>query len=716
MPQGSSRIRWHSRGVFLATTLLAVSALGGPFLVTRGLIEHGALFLPVVLALLLLLGAPVVRLALAGGRLDQRLAGREALFAPALLVRAALAAVLFAAGARACGWIADMVWLDPGARLVYPARELTQAAASWPMRGDTLAWGAGLMAVACAALVATAARRRLAGLGWIGGWLLWLMVLLFALGLVAGYALPGAGGLAALVARPRLEPLASARLWADAVSCALLAIGAQAGLLTAAGAGLPQRANVGREARILTASIGTVLVVTGLTGLVLLCAVCVRQGVVPAAEHASPELLLIELVPALGRELFTGWPPEWTPTARQITLGWQFMVALGAAFGVTALVGARRWLPDSTRSPAFRAGLLAAAVILAGVGADWWRGVPDAAEPLTKILPALLALMHLTLARRAGPGMRLVSAAFESGRPWVERLNVMLALRVARPLFVAAVPVLALAHRGHSLALAGMAIGFAAVWIGSLHTVPRSRATGLWRAAAGVLVLTALPLLGASAQSWAALEQVLADNDAATLARLRARVEPERAKAAPDSAPPEKLRQDLALALDRPSEPGPRRAHLRQALAVALLLAPEDPELQRLERVMLAADGVRPVRLDEALSEHAAGRPRALREQVSEIVRNLDAPNLRALLAAPDEPPTVDWHIALVADLARAYGTAPPLARDFRQHELRRALTGRSLLRPDASTAAVLLASLGVAATALALALVLGLAPRPDRE
>lgn len=716
-----TRTRWHGRAAFLATTLLAVSALGGPFLVTRGLIAHGALFLPVLLALLALFGAPIVRLALASGQMDNRLAGREALQPMALLIRVALAGALFIVGARACGWIADTLWLHQTAPLAYQSREITQGAAAWSAQGVPYMWGLGLMATASLALALTALRRRLAGLGWVGGWLLWLLVGLFVLGLLAGYALPGAGGLAALVAQPRLAPLITAEFWSDAIGCALLAIGAQAGLVTAAGAGLPQRAQVGREARILVASIGVVLVMAGLTGLVLLCALCAKQGIVPTPDHAAPELMLLELVPALGRDLFPGWPPEYTPNTRQITMAWQFIVALGAAFGVAALLTARRWLPYNWRSPAAKAGYLAAGVVIVCVAADYFRAVPDAVEPVTKVLPALLALLHLTLARRAGPGMRVVSAAFGSGRPWVERLNVTLALQVARPALVIAVPVLAVAHRPHSLALAGMAIAFAVIWIGSLHTTPRARNTSIIRAASALLALAMLPALAANTGLEPVL-QLTEERDSARRTELRREAEAfaTRVDLREDDPRRQRMRIAIATRLEPPPDaaltPAEREAGLDQArdgLAVALLLFPDDPEFQRLERVQLNADGVRAVRLDETLSEHAAGRPQALREQATEIARNLPAPRLRGLLASTTEPPTVEWTIALVADLQQAYGSAPPLVRDFRQYELKRALAGRSLLRPDPLTATVLLACMGLAAVALAFALTLGLAPRP---
>lgn len=717
-----SQSRWHGRAAFLATTLLAVSALGGPFLVTRGLIAHGALFLPVLLVLLFVFGAPIVRLALASGQLDNRIAGRDALQPVAMLIRIALAAVLFLVGARACAWVFALTTHElPAGVAGYQAREISVAASSWTLQtGNLIWWGALSLAVCVIMLVLTGRRKRLAGLGWIGGWLLWILVFLFTLGLFAGYALPGAGALAALVVTPRLAPLATAEFWSDAISIALLAVGAQAGMVTASGMALPQRASVGREARILISSIAMVLVLSGLTGLMLLCALCFKQGVIPTPAHADPALLLLELVPALGVDLFPGWPPEFIPNARQVTLGWHFLVTLGAAFGIAALLSSRRWLPSRWKSPAAKAGYLAAAVIMTGIVLDWYRGVPDAAEPITKVLPLLLALMHLTLARRAGPGMRVVSAAFDSQHAWLQRLNVTLAMRVARPGLLLAVPALALALRPHSLALAGLAIGFGILWIGSLHTTPRVRGTGVVRAAALAVVLAFPALALAASEGWPVALGLLQEPDPARRAQAIDELVALRARASGAAgAPPAELRKLLAQRLEQPPDAalsGADRTRLRDqtrdALRGALLLAPEDIELQRLERLQLQQDNVRTVRLDEALAEHAAGRPQALHEQANDIAHNLPAPNLRRLLAATSEPPTVAWNIALCLDLQEAYGTAPPLVQVFRQHLVRRAVNGRSLLRPDAESGAVLLACLGAAALALALSLALGMSPR----
>lgn len=711
--------RWSGRTAFLATTLLAISALGGPFLVTRGLIEHGALFLPAVLVLFGLIGAPVVRLALASGQLDHNLSGREAMQPLSLLVRLALVAALFGVGTRAVCWILTFSFYS-APDLAYQQREVTEAAASWSsnlLHLPALAYAALVLVAFILLFLFTARRRQLAGLSWIGSWLLFLLLILFALALLAGFAIPGAGAMVSVVASPRLEALLRFEFWADAAACVLLASGAQAGLLASAGEGLPSRAFIGREARILVASMALVLVLAGLAGLALLCGLCARQGVIPGPQHASPTLLLLEIVPALGRDLFPGWPPEYVPSTRQIALAWQYIVAMCSGFGIAALLGTRRWLPRNRTSPAAVAGYAAAALVVVCMAIDSARDIGLTAAPLFTLLPALLCLLHLTFARRAGAGLRVVSAAYGSARPWLERVNITMAMRVARPALVGAVIVLAATMRQYSFTLAGMAAAFALVWLGSL---PRPGRNSMRVAAAGLALLLASPAWAGILPVWVATDEILDQPDPAKR-RDRVRWMEARASAreGDDSEGIEAFRLRIAERIERPPEAAGsteaarlRRDQGRDGLCAALMLAPEDPEFQRLERVLLRLDGVHPVRIDEALSEHAAGRPALLREQCAEIARHLPAPRIRALLGAAPEPATLDWTLALAGDLAAAYGTAPPMTRDFRQYLLRRGLGGRTLLRPDAATGAVLLACLGLAALALAVALALGLAPR----
>lgn len=712
--------RWNGRAAFLATTLLAVSALGGPFLVTRGLIEHGAWFLPALLLLLGVIGAPVVRLALASGQIDHRLSGREAMQPLSLLVRLALAAALFFVGVRAICWILTLTFFEPP-NFAYQSREVTEAAASWSagilwLPGGPHFYAALALALLVAVLLLAARRRQLAGLGWIGAWLLWLMVILFVLALFAGFAMPGAGALVAIIAQPRLEPLVRFEFWADAAACVLLASGAQAGLLASAGEGLPSRAFIGREARILVASMGLALVLAGLAGLVLLCGLCARQGVIPGPEHAAPQLLLLELVPALGQGLFPGWPPEYVPSARQITLAWQYIVALCCGFGVAALLGSRRWLPHDKTSPAALAGYAAAGVVVVCLMIDNFRGVDETLAPLFVLLPALLCLLHLTFARRAGQGLRVVAAAFASARPWLERANILLAMRVARPALVAAVIVLAATLRQHSAALVGMAAAFALVWLGSL---PRPGRSTMRVAAVAAVLIAASPLWAGLVPAWLVAEKyIVGEADPAVRKRFLRSIE---ARATDDSwgsgGSDEEFRKALAERFEKQPEETPeaaalRRDQARDGLQAALLLAPDDAEYQRLERAMLALDGVRPMAISEALAEHAAGRPAPLRAEAAEIARHLPAKELRALLGAETDPATLQWTLALSEDLAQAYGTAPPATRALREHLMGRALAGRSLLRPEAGTGVILLACLALAAAALAASLALGLAPR----
>jgi hypothetical protein len=387
---------------------------------------------------------------------------------------------------------------------------------------------------------------------------------------------------------------------------------------------------------------------------------------------------------------------------------------------VAALLGSRRWLPRNRTSAAAKSGYVASLLVIACIAIDQWRGAAGPA-PIIELLAALLCLLHLTFARRAGAGLRVVSAAYGSARPWLERANIALAMRVARPLLVAAVIVLAATMRQHSFTLAGLAGAFAIVWLGSLPRLPR---TSMRIAVPAVALLLASPLWASFAPPWNWVGEILDEPDAGERqARIQAAEKIASRADRPLPNDKEAVAARLADRIDKPPDgaldpktAALRRDQARDALQAALLLAPDDGEFQRLERALMRLDGVHPVRLDEALSEHAAGRPALLRDQCTEIARHLPAPKLRELLQAPQEPPTLQWTLALADDLAQGYGTAPPLTRDFRQYLLRRALSGRALLRPEPLTGTMLLACMGLAALALAVALALGLAPRAARQ
>ncbi|MCC6464009.1 MAG: hypothetical protein IT463_01565 [Planctomycetes bacterium] len=690
--------RWHSRGAFLGATVAVLALMGAPALVTQALLQHGALFLPALLLVLNVLGGALVRLELATGQLDHQSPGREAVHGLQNLVRVALAAVLLYTAARAGAWVARSL-LDGPPALAYQQLELSAASSSWHGTGAWLLW-AGLP---CAALLTgllwlLARRQRLAGLTWLGRWLLPMVALLLVLGVFVGYVLPGAGPLAAAVAAPRWEAPLTVAFWGDAVATALLSLGAHTGVLVAAGRALPQRAAVGPEARTLVAAVGLLLALGGIAGLLLLCGLCFRQGIVPGPEHASAQLLVLELVPALGQDLFPGWDPAWRPQPQQVALGWQFLVLVGCSFAAAGLLVARRFLPPRPGTGPALAGYVAALLAAGGVGLQWVLGGEMPWLPLLTVLPALIAVLRITLARRSGAGLRLASAAFGSRLPWVERLYMFFTFRVVRPALLAGVLGVALANRSHAVVLATLALAFGAAWVGSLLPPEAIRAPA--RAAAALLAL--LP-----AALWAQAPQDLSTLDAQGRARLRAE-----AFSAAASGRTLQDRETLTAAIraglegDKP--PGVvARDRARDLLAAGLALWPDDAELQRLERQLLLADGLSGVRLEEALAEHEAGRPAPLRELLGTVAASLQGRSVGALLEGADEPVTTRWQLALAADLQRAYGPAGPSARELRQYLLRRATAGKSLLRPDASGGGVLLGSFLAAAAVLAIALAL---------
>jgi hypothetical protein len=698
--------RWHSRGGFLLTTLLVLLVMGAPFLVTRGLLTHGALFLPASACLVMLFGGPLIRLGLAGGRLDESAPGRESVQAVQALIRVVLAGVLLVLGARAAGWIfAEAAFGIPQGTLDYQARELTVSSTAWHDATLPFAWwGIGSVAAVSFVLLLFARRKRLAGLSWIAGWLLAVVIVLMLLGLVVGYSMQGAGALAAAAAPVRLPALWSLGFWGDAAAVAVLAVGAQTGITNAAGRGLPKRAAIGREARILVAGATFVLVLTGLVGLLLLSAVCYRQGIMPEPEHAAPGVMIMEVIPALGADLFQGWPEHLRPSGRQVTLGWCFIIALGCCLGVAAMLGAQRLFPRDWRSPAARFGFVAAAACLAALVVSLAQGTSDAYLPLLTVMPALLAVILVTIARRTGTGMRVVSVAFESSRPWLERLYLTLTFRVVRPLLLLAVLAVALSRREYGVMLAGFAVAFALVWIGTLHSRQRRGDTGMLRAVAGAILVAAPISLMAQAPEQDVFDAMLADADPA-------RREEFEALAAVRRAGGERI--DAAAYREAAftyAETDFNRARL--AGFAAFLLEPAHEDALRLERVLLEHDGVAPFpRLDEAFSDYQAGQPGPLIERLKLIQSRISGKRLGALLVL-DDPPAEELMLALAADLRAAYGSGGLRGRDLRRYLVQRATSGRSLLRPDAGPGVTYLTCMLLSAGLLALALMLGIGRR----
>lgn len=706
-----SSARWHSRAGFLSTTLLALTVMGAPFLVTRGLLEHGALFLPAVLAAMLLLGGPLVRVALATGRLSHRLTGRESLHGVQLLVRITLAIVLLAMAGRAIAWIfAETLFEVPARALEFRAREITSASTAWHLEPTQSFWaGLGVALVLVGVFWLMARRRRLAGLSWIAGWVLALVMLLLVLGLVVGYSLPGAGALAALSAPLLWGTPFTLAFWGDAAAIALLGLGAQTAVVTAAGRGLPKRAHIGREARILVAGISFLTVLGGLVGLLLLCAYCVRVGIVPTVDHAAPGVLLLELVPALGRELFFSWPEAMQPGDRQVTLAWCFLVALACTLGAASLLVSRRLLPQPALSRAAMFGYAAMAPAAGAVLAGWLAGTNDAWLPLATVMPALLAVMHLTLARRGGTDLRVVSNAFHSSRQWLEKVNITFAFQVTRPLLLVAVLAVALSRGEYGLVLAGFAVAFALMWVGSWRPRARSRDTGLLRAVTVASLLCAA-FVPALAQESEADELAVRATDGE--ARALAGFEERYARGEPVNVA--RLQESVARLLAQARDPGlsvQARGNAlkgaRNALACLLLADAEGEESLRLERAVLQEDGLAPFsRLDEALNDAVAGNPQRLKDLLAAVNSRQGGNALRDELAEDRE---LAWLLAAtVRDMRQAYGAGGREAQRLRLHLLQRATQNRTLLKPDPGPGLVYILTMLAAGFALAGAFALG--------
>ena len=714
-----SHARWHSRAGFLMTTLLVLLVMGAPFLVTRGVLTHGALFLPAVFALVLLFGGPLIRLALATGRLDHRATGRESLQSVQALIRIVIAVVLLVVGVRAASWLfTETLYGMPPGLLDYQARELTTYSSAWHgALTSSLWWGIGCVGLLTVIFLLFARRRRLAGLSWLAGWLLALIGTLMLLALLVGYSMQGAGALAAMAAPVKLNALWSLGFWGDAAATAMLALGAQTGTITAAGRGMPKRASVGREARILVTGIAFVMVLAGLCGLLLLSAVCYRQGIVPVPEHAAPGVMILDVVPALGADLFQGWPDNLRPNTRQVTLAWCFIVGLSCALGAGAMLGARRLLPRDWSSSASRFGYLAAGACVVTLIVSLSLGTEDAYLPLLTVMPALLAVIRVTMARRAGAGMRVVSVAFESSRPWLERFYLTLAFRVARPLLLAAVVAVALTRREYSIMLAGFAVAFALMWMGSLYRRPRSQQTGLIHAA--VLLVLIVPI-GLAAQNeeltpeQAAFNRILQADSRAERRNARTEFESHimRVKAEGVELSGQPYRQRVAELINTEGKT-PDFATARDVAVASFLVEPAHEDSLRIEREILEHDGVAPFpRLDEAFTDYEAGTREPLLNQLEFINQRIASPRLTEL--GDEKPPAPELMIALVADLRHTYGSAGPRARELRRYLVKRATNGRTLLTPDPGPGVTYLLCFVLSAGLVALALMFGIG-RPRR-
>jgi hypothetical protein len=700
-----STVRWHSRWGFATATLFGLLAAGAGLFVPRAVLSHGPLFLPVLVLLVVVIGGPLARLGLAIGRAGRELPGRETLTAVQTLVRLTLVVALLLVGARAGHWLAADLWLGvPPDALAFRQREVTPDATAWH-GGPGAAWWLGLAAVAMPALLlwTGAGRRRIAGMAWLTGWLLPLAALLLGAGLAAGLALPGAGALLALAAPLRWDVLSTPAFWADAFALSLLAVGALTGVVTSAGAGLPRRAPIGPEARVLVAGAALLVTLCGLAGLLLLSALCLRQGVVPRPEHAAPGVLLLEVVPALARDLFANVPAWLRPDERQVTRAWCFVLLMACAAGAATLLASRPLRPRGRPSAAGWFGVGAAASALAGVVVSWRAGQADAWAPLVMVLPGLLALVLLTLARRPGAGLRVATDAFAAPRPWLERLMFAQAFVVARPLLLLGVLAAVLARPEHAVPFAGFALAFALMWLGSL-SLPRRPGVLRPLATAGLLLLTVAPVFAAPPHP------LPAEPDGARRKAMLRALERELARGGAADVEGLQAAAGALLHIARAEDEAPEAralalAKFRDVVAALCLAAPAHEETLRLERALLAEDGLHPLpRLDEAMADHLAGRPGPLIARLSLIQQRTQGAALAAALARPDAG-LPELLTALVDDLRVAHGAAGPLGGQLRRYLLQRATFGATLLRPDPAPGLAYLAALLGSALALAAAL-----------
>lgn len=716
MANSAGPSRWPSRVAFLGTTLMVLITVGGPFYVTQGLLAHGALFLPATLLLLYILGTPLTRVALAAGQLDAPLAARDSVTSVQYLLRLVLAGAIFYAAARAAGWIFSIRLLEraPNA-LDYQSVELSAAAAQWHGM-PTNAFFAGAACVAGFAVVLTLAARkaRLTGLAWIGTPLLGLFGALFLLGLFVAYSMPGAGALAAVSTPVRADVLLSPQFWSDSGKAALISLGAQAGLLVAAGRGLPARAEVGREARVLVCGLGFVLVISALAGLLLLCGLCVEQGLVPQAHHARPELLVLDLVPALGDRLFASWPPELRPSAARVSSAWCFFVALCGCVGATGLLVCQSPLPDEWRSRAARMGIIAAVLIAVALAVTLWQGI-NPLPALLASLPALLGWMRLTLAKRAGAGLRVAKAAFEARTPALERMHLVLAFVIARPLLLALVVLAAFTQRDGGIVLAGVALAFGVMWLGSLSAEPLRKST-MRLPAVGACVALAAGLYAATTPATLNSRHaaILAQTDSTIRALLRREFESEvfrelavRPKSAIvfDAANArEDIRHRIALLTGKTE--GESEGQIQDGTATLLLLDADALETQQLEHAVLAPS-TRDAQQILGLCDGWRVRdvPR-MREQMKSVNAKLNTPRVARALEEGDAD-SAQWLAPLAADMRDAWGVWGPEARIIRRELVLAICRERSLLLPHAGAGSTFLLSFVFSATLLALSLLL---------
>lgn len=691
------RPRWHSRTGFLATTLLVLVCVGAPFYVTRGLIDHGVLFLPALIALTFLFGAPLMRVALALGQLHQRTGGREALHIMQGVLRVMLAGSALWLGAKAAGWIYAQYFGDiPAHWMLYQGRELTPASSSWHLLDqESLLVGIASVGLVAAIIGLIAWRRRMASMSWIATPMLVVVILLLLGGVLVGITLPGADALAGLVAPMRPAAVLDITFWGDSASLAMLAIGGQMGVLVAAGRALPRRAQVGREARILVSGVCFFLVISGVAGLLLLCAVCYGQGIAPEAIHAEPTVMLLEVIPALGVQLFNDWPEHLRPNNVQITMGWCFVLATLCAFACASLLRCRAVIPRSVTSRSAVMGYLGAGALTVAVALAWTEGIGEAWMPLVTVLPALLAVMRLTLVRRAGAGLRVARAAFASDHPRFQTYLMFMTFRVVRPLLLLLVLAVAWSEREHAWVLAGLALTFGLIWAGTLGGTRRPSESRRITQVVTMLAL-AMVLVACTPVESVTLDDLTQSGQATTVDRERW----ERQVTAQANLEP------VDWAKEFPNGPSGQRDRFR--LSCLLYQDSTSIDAQLTERDMHTSDAIDAVGLDVRIQQ---GNATAIRNELERTATTLDGKHSEALLAT-DQREIPFMLVALVRDYRHAYAAAGIVTRNLRRHLLARAVAGRTLLTPSPWTGVVYLGCFLVTSLMLGMSLLMGAGPK----
>ncbi|MHC4839996.1 MAG: hypothetical protein ACYTDT_03405 [Planctomycetota bacterium] len=707
-----NRIRWHGRVGFLATTLAVLVCLGGPILGTRGMLEHGALFLPVLIGLIYLFGAPLMRLALATGQMNIQTPGEEALKPVQSVVRFAFVGILLLSAVHAGTWLLSGLSDEVPARVAQMQQaEVADWNGMWRLESSWFLPALGVVLAMAAMFWATVRRRGLAGLSWLGTPILVFFLLLVTAGVLLIASVPSFGALVSLAVPVKWSSLLTLSFWGDAGSVALVAIGAQTGVVVAAGRGLPQRAKVGRESRLLVCFMAVITVVTTLAALFLTCAMDLQLGLAPTPEHASSNAMLIDLVPAAATFLVSGLPENFRPLPEAVTRAWCFAVFLVCTFGMLALAVSGSWFPRRRRERPALFGYAAAAVLVGALafnpgGREVWS--------MLAVAPALLAVMRMTLARRHGMGMKLTATAFESTKGWLARLYLFLAFRVSRQLLLLMVLAVVFTDRTQGVIYSGLALAFLLMWIGSLQMrrIESKRVTRVIPKLMVLLLLGGTVYAADVSSSESVAEQVLDSGSAKKQSDISRKISGGQVSLTEEdketlTARIRELRQLVVSSALTGQEAVEARVQVRVALTALQANSPNDVDLLLLEREVLEMDGVAPLtRASEALIALDGGDRGPVQAWSASTAENWNDPTIQQ--AALDDS-SQQFAFTLTRELQTTYGPWGAGARQLRHYLLDYAVSGRSLLRPSFGAGLVMILTFLGAAAMLVVSMLLGI-------